>query len=344
MTSNTRTFLVPVANSVTLRDTVSYAMEAASDAAEAGGATVHFVVVARGRAIDPDGPDELTADRELLERVETWTNEDRGEADGPAVETAVVGLDRYLFSPGEYADTLLEYATEHGVDRIVLDPEYDPGGSAPMLRPLQVDLARGDVEIEEAAVERQTRRTVLARAETLKKAAVVFGASFLFYVLLGSLSLFDVVTGAITAGIAALLLAPVTFGKQPSFRRLGMQIARSALYVPFLLWEITKANLSVAYVVLRPSLPIDPKMVELRAAVWGDTPVTTLANSITLTPGTLTVDVAQRSFTIHSLTASSREDLLDGALERAVRFVFYGRAAARIASPAERGDGEVVDD
>jgi multicomponent Na+:H+ antiporter subunit E len=327
-----------------LRDTVSYAMETASDAAETGDATVHFVVVARGRAIDPDGPDELAADRELLERVETWAQEDRGEADGPTVETAVVGLDRYLFSPGQYADTILEYAAEHGADRIVLDPEYDPGGSAPMLRPLQVDLARSDVEIEEAAVERQTRRTVLARAETMKKAAVVFGVSFLFYVLLGSLSLFDVVTGAITAGIAALLLAPVAFGRQPSFRRLALQLVRATVYAPFLLWEITKANLSVAYVVLHPSLPIDPRMVELRAAVWGDTPVTTLANSITLTPGTLTVDVAQRSFTIHSLTASARDDLFDGVLERAVRFVFYGRAAARIASPAERGDGEVVDD
>ncbi|MBO4246662.1 monovalent cation/H+ antiporter subunit E [Halomicrobium sp. IBSBa] len=344
MTSNTRTFLVPVAKSVTLRDTVSYAIETAGDAAETGEATVHFVVVASGRAIDPDGPDELAADRELLERVEAWAQEDRSEADGIAVETDIVGLDRYLFSPGEYAETLIEYATANGVDRIVLDPEYDPGGSAPMLRPLQVDLARSDIEIEEAPVERQTRRTVLARAETLRKAAVVFGASLLFYLVLGSLSLFDVLTGAVTAGIVAVLLAPVAFSEQPSFGRLGRQVVRMGLYAPFLLWEITKANVEVAYVVLHPSLPIDPKMVRLRAAVWGDTPVTTLANSITLTPGTLTVDVAKRSFTIHSLTQSARDDLFDGVLERAVRFVFYGRAAARIASPAERGDGEEIDD
>jgi len=66
--------------------------------------------------------------------------------------------------------------------------------------------------------------------------------------------------------------------------------------------------------------------------------VTTLANSITLTPGTLTVSVTDRAFTIHSLTAGARADLFDGGLERAVRFVFYGRESMAIATPRERGD------
>jgi multicomponent Na+:H+ antiporter subunit E len=112
--------------------------------------------------------------------------------------------------------------------------------------------------------------------------------------------------------------------------------ARRVLYVPYLLWEIAKANLAIAYVVLHPSLPIDPEMVEFDAAVWSALAVTTLANSITLTPGTLTVDVTQRHFTVHTLTPSSREDLFAGSLERAVRLVFYGRSIARIPSPIER--------
>jgi len=65
-------------------------------------------------------------------------------------------------------------------------------------------------------------------------------------------------------------------------------------------------------------------------------PTATLANSITLTPGTLTIDVLDDTFHVHALVPGAREGLLGGALERGVRFVFYGRRAARIASPAER--------
>jgi multicomponent Na+:H+ antiporter subunit E len=113
-------------------------------------------------------------------------------------------------------------------------------------------------------------------------------------------------------------------------------MGRLCLYVPYLVWEIAKANVAIAYVVLHPKLPIDPSLERFEAAVWGDVPATTLANSITLTPGTLTVDVSDREFYIHTLTESSRADLFEGSLERAVRFVYYGRSAARIPSPRER--------
>jgi multicomponent Na+:H+ antiporter subunit E len=114
-------------------------------------------------------------------------------------------------------------------------------------------------------------------------------------------------------------------------------------YVPYLLYEITKANLQVAAVILHPRLPIAPRMTRLESAVWGSLPVTTLANSITLTPGTLTVRVEGRNLLVHSLVPASREGLFDGSLERAVRFVFYGRRAMSIASPRERGDAAVLD-
>ena len=77
-------------------------------------------------------------------------------------------------------------------------------------------------------------------------------------------------------------------------------------------------------------------------AVWGGSPLTTLANSITLTPGTLTVRAEGQDLYVHALFPSAREGLFAGTLERAVRFVFYGRAAAAIATPAERGDTELL--
>jgi multicomponent Na+:H+ antiporter subunit E len=332
--------LVPVADSVAVRNTVAYVVDVATAAAEDRPVELHFVDVASTRAVDPDAPAELAAASDLLDRVEAWVAEDTGDSlpSNLEVVTDVIGADQYLFSPGDYADVLLEYAADADIDRIVLDPEYSPGGAAPMLRPLTIELARGEYEVEEAPVERRTERTVLARAASLPKYLTVFGFSYLFYMLLSAWKPLDFFTGALTATLVAVLLAPVAFSEQPSVRRVGKQLVRLVIYAPYLLKEIAVANLQIAYVVLHPDLPIDPEVVELKAAVWGDAAVTTLANSITLTPGTLTVSVTDRAFAIHSLTAGSRADLFDGGLERAVRFVFYGRAAAAIATPRERGD------
>ena len=339
-TSDAFRLLVPVADSVTVRNTVAYAVDAATEAATDGPVELHVVDVASTRAVDPDAAAELAAASDLLTRVEAWVDEDTG-GELPAnlsLVTDVLGADRYLFSPGDYADVLLEYADEQGIDRTVLDPEYSPGGAAPMLRPLTIELSRGDVDIEEAPVERRIERTVVSRATSLPKYLTVFGASFLFYMLLSAWKPVDFLTGFLTATLVAVLVAPVAFSGQPSFLRIGKQLVRMVIYAPYLLKEIAVANLQIAYVVLHPDLPIDPEIVELQAAVRGDTAVTTLANSITLTPGTLTVSVTDRAFAIHSLTAGSRADLFDGGLERAVRFVFYGREAAAIPTPRERGD------
>ena len=338
--------LIPIDDSVTLRNTVAYVVDEAIDAASDGPVELHFVHIASTRSVDPDAPAELGAATDLIDRIELWVGEDIGEESLPNLTavTDVIGTDRYLFSPGDYADVILEYAADNGVDRIVLDPEYSPGGAAPMLRPLELELARGDLDVAEAPVDRRTEPTVVARAASLPKYLTVFAASYLFYLSLSAWKPLDFLTGFLTATLVAVLLAPVAFSKQPSIARIGKQLLRMGVYAPYLLKEIAVANLQIAYVVLHPALPIDPKVVTLRAAVWGDTAVTTLANSITLTPGTLTVSVTERSFTIHSLTAGSRADLFDGGLERAVRFVFYGREAAAIATPRERGDDGEGDD
>ncbi len=336
--------LVPVGESPTFRRTVAYAIravqEAAADADGYGAETVvHFVYPAAWRTVGSDHDARSERARDLLDRVEVWTGEDI-DPDGPpvTVETAVVGTDEYLFSPGDFAAILAEYARDNGLDTVVVDPEYQPGGNAPMLRPLEFELRQQGLTVEEAPVERSARRTRLLGAANVSQFLMLFGVSFVFYLLLGGFALttFELATGAVTAGLVALLLWRISLTAPPHVTRYPILAGRLALYVPYLLWEIAKANLAIAYVVLHPDLPIDPSMERFEAAVWGNLPVTTLANSITLTPGTLTVEVTDREFHIHTLTGSAREDLFEGALERAVRFVFYGRAAASIPSPRER--------
>lgn len=329
--------LVPVDESVTLRKTVAHVAGRGRDAD--GRPTLHFVYPVSERLDTGEGDAAAEEAEELLDRIEVWVEEDLGDdVDQVAVETAVVGAAEYLFNPGDYADVIAAYADRHGVETVVLDPEYNPLGMAPLLPPLERELESTGLTVDFAPVERPTRRSPLTRPAGAGQFVVLFCSTYAFYLLIGgTLSAFDLATGAVSAGIVAGLLWRITTRGEVDLSKLGGRLARMALYVPFLLWEIAKANVHIAYVVLHPRLPIDPRVVEFDAAVWSELPATTLANSITLTPGTLTVDVTQRHFTVHSLTRSAREDLLDGALERAVRFVFYGRRAARIATPRERG-------
>ncbi len=62
-------------------------------------------------------------------------------------------------------------------------------------------------------------------------------------------------------------------------------------YAPMFLWECLKANIDVALRVLNPKLPINPGIVKIKTTLKSDTGLTFLANSITLTPGTLCVDI-----------------------------------------------------
>ncbi|MFB6268303.1 MAG: monovalent cation/H+ antiporter subunit E [Halobacterium sp.] len=329
--------LVPVDDSVTLRKTVAHVAGRGRDAD--GRPTLHFVYPVSERLEAEGESSEAEQARELLDRIEVWVEEDLGEdADQVRVKTSLVGEAEYLFNPGDYADVLADYADRHGVETVVLDPEYNPLGMAPLLPPLERELESTGLTVDLAPAERPTRRSPLTRPAGAGQFVVLFCSTYAFYLLIGgTLSVFDLVTGAASALIVSGILWRITTRGEVDLTDLGTRLLRMALYVPFLLWEIVKANVHIAYVVLHPSLPIDPKIVEFDAAVWSELPATTLANSITLTPGTLTVDVTKRHFTVHSLTRSSREDLLGGALERAVRFVFYGRAAARIATPRERG-------
>ena len=342
--------LVPVGESSTFRNTVAYAVREAQSAAEAGAddATVHFVAAARGRAFDSDLGDGTAGD--MLDRAAVWAREDLDydedtESPGVEIATAVVGADRYLFSPEDFADIVVEYADEFNLDRVIVDPEYQPGGNAPMLLPFERELARSRFGVEEAPVERRTARGPLVSRTTLSKGIATFGATYAFYLLIaGSLTPFNLATGGLTALLSAVAFASVSFVTSPSPRRTGLRVARMVLFVPYLVWEIAKANLSIAYIILHPSLPIDPEMQRFRVAVWGGLPVTTLGNSITLTPGTLTVDVGPEGLDIHTLTGDARDDLAAGGLERAVRFVFYGRPGARVPTPAERGSISAIDD
>ena len=87
----------------------------------------------------------------------------------------------------------------------------------------------------------------------------------------------------------------------------------AGLYLLVFLKDLVLANFSVARIVLSPSLPIQPAVVEVPLRVQSDVSITTIANSITLTPGTLTMDydATRNSLFVHSIDAPDRESVLD---------------------------------
>ena len=105
----------------------------------------------------------------------------------------------------------------------------------------------------------------------------------------------------------------------------GIRLLRLALYLPWLIWEITKANLDVMLRIfgLRP---IDPCIIRFTPDLVSDFGKTALANSITLTPGTVTVEIeADGAFVVHALNREAADGVLSGAMEAKIRGVEGGR-------------------
>ncbi len=89
-------------------------------------------------------------------------------------------------------------------------------------------------------------------------------------------------------------------------------------YLAWLTAEVTKSSLAVTKVVLSPSLPISPRVARIRAGSEHPYDQVLFANSITLTPGTLSMDLDDGVITVHSLTEEGMRDLLDGEMNRRI--------------------------
>jgi len=98
-----------------------------------------------------------------------------------------------------------------------------------------------------------------------------------------------------------------------------VQLALGAItYLPWLVWEITKAACAVTRIIIDPRLPISPSMTQLQASQATPTGVHVYANSITLTPGTITTSVEGNTLIVHALETSGADDLEAGAMDARV--------------------------
>jgi len=95
-------------------------------------------------------------------------------------------------------------------------------------------------------------------------------------------------------------------------------------YAPWLAKEIVRACIDVAWRIVQPSLPIQPTIIRVPANQRTETGRVSFANSITLTPGTISLDVLEKQIEVHALTAESAADLESGEMGKRVEHLETG--------------------
>jgi multicomponent Na+:H+ antiporter subunit E len=98
-------------------------------------------------------------------------------------------------------------------------------------------------------------------------------------------------------------------------------LPRTLIYYPWLIAEIIKSAWTVTKVILRPGLPVSPTMTVVHARQNHPSGIATFGNSITLTPGTITVGVSGKELTVHALLEDGARDLEAGDMnDRVAQF------------------------
>lgn len=93
-------------------------------------------------------------------------------------------------------------------------------------------------------------------------------------------------------------------------------------FVPWLLWQIFWSNLHVARLVLSREMRIQPEFIRIKPKVVSDHAMTLLGCGITLTPGTVTVDIHREEMIVHALDGTSAGGVKDREIESRVQVVF----------------------
>jgi len=142
---------------------------------------------------------------------------------------------------------------------------------------------------------------------------IYFVLAFVIWVLLswpfvdGRIDVQVLTAGVIASAIVAFLFHEVLPQEHHVFVS-PVRIFWAVVYIPVLFYYIILANFDVVYRALHPKMPIKPGIVKIRTKLKSQSGITALANSITLTPGTLTVDLTDDGFLyIHWINVKSTD-------------------------------------
>jgi len=153
--------------------------------------------------------------------------------------------------------------------------------------------------------------------------AIYFVVALIIWVTLTwSLDRQILVAGVVASAVAAILFHEIL----PKEHHVLISPTRAfwaLAYIPVFFYYVIKANLDVVYRALHPKMPIKPGIVKIKTNLKTDSGITALANSITLTPGTLTVDLTDDGYLyVHWINVKS-DDIEEATRLIAQRFEWF---------------------
>jgi len=144
-----------------------------------------------------------------------------------------------------------------------------------------------------------------------------------FWILLsGKFDAFHLTLGALSCLLVSYLSHDLLFSKKDEHRKPGIPI-RFIAYIPWLLYQIVLANIHVVRLALGPKMAenVDPRIFRFKTKLKHRMAKVTFGNSITLTPGTITVFINDDEFLVHAISEKSAAGL-PGEMEERIAHVF----------------------
>ncbi|UCE72553.1 MAG: Na+/H+ antiporter subunit E [Nitrospiraceae bacterium] len=155
------------------------------------------------------------------------------------------------------------------------------------------------------------------------KYVIVFLVLYLHWILWsGKFDVFHLSLGVISCALVTFMSHNLYIQSEKLSPRIIKESFRFIKYVPWLLYQIILSNIHVASLVLSPGMPIDPKIIRYKTKLKSELSLVTFANSITLTPGTITADIVDGEYYVHALSKKVADDLMAGEMEDKVAQIF----------------------
>ncbi len=158
------------------------------------------------------------------------------------------------------------------------------------------------------------------------KYVATFLVFFASYILLAGLHVQELMLGALVSVMLTIILAKFV-SYTIDYRFPVKLLVFIFAFLPVFMWQLILSNIDVARRVLSPSLPLNPGFVKIKTDLKGDFGKLALANSITLTPGTLSVDVDGEYLFIHTVdvkgkTPEENKEIISAKFEKLLGVIF----------------------
>jgi len=137
------------------------------------------------------------------------------------------------------------------------------------------------------------------------KYITTFITLLLVYLFLAGFTVDEVILGSIVSAVLTVIL--VKYFDFNIDKKFPIKLFKFLfIYIPVFIWKLVLANLDIARRVLSPKIPLNPGIVKIKTGLKGDFGKLTLANSITLTPGTLSIDVEDEYIYVHTVDVKGK--------------------------------------